>query len=231
MNNTIYLSGTHRTGKTYLATIAAHCLSINFKEANLSDAYRQLNTSPQSSITPAMYLPIQELMLARMNSSCIQTAKIVDRSHVDLAAYAIYHLRNNPELSSWLTDYVDRCLSSIDKDAVIVSVPISTLNIEDTSKSFTKDSAQAIEDILQGLYLHPLLKAKVVHVPVQTTKIYERVQVIDDVLQEQKSTNKGSNLSTSGRLNRTGFVGDSEAIKLLDILAHESNLPTTGRKP
>ena len=223
MNNTIYLSGTHRTGKTYLATIAAHCLSINFKEANLSDAYRQLNTSPQSSITPAMYLPIQELMLARMNSSCIQTAKIVDRSHVDLAAYAIYHLRNNPELSSWLTDYVDRCLSSIDKDAVIVSVPISTLNIEDTSKSFTKDSAQAIEDILQGLYLHPLLKAKVVHVPVQTTKIYERVQVIDDVLQEQKSTNKVSNVSTSGR--------PSEAIKLLDILAHESNLPTTGRKP
>ena len=33
MNNTIYLSGAHRTGKSYLATIAAHCLSINFKEA------------------------------------------------------------------------------------------------------------------------------------------------------------------------------------------------------
>ena len=223
MSNTIYLSGTHRTGKTYLATIAAHCLSINFKEANLSEVYSQLDVSPQATITPTMYLPIQELMLARMNSSYIKSARIVDRSHVDLAAYAIYHVRNNPELNSWLTDYVERCLNSIDKDAVIVSVPLSSLNIEEASKSFAKDSAQAIQDILQGLYLHPLLKAKVVHIPVETTKIYERVQVIDDVLQEQKSTNKVSNVSTSGR--------PSEAIKLLDILAHESNLPTTGRKP
>lgn len=223
MSNTIYLSGAHRTGKTYLATIAAHCLSINFKEAKLSEAYRQLNTTPQSVLVPTMYLPIQELMLVRMNSNSINSARIVDRSHVDLAAYAIYHVRNSPELNSWLTDYVERCLSSIAADAVIVAIPISTLNIEDTAKSFTKDSAQAIEDILQGLYLHPLLKAKVVHIPVQTTKIYERVQVIDDVLQEQKSTNKGSNVSTSDR--------PSEAIKLLDILAHESNLPTTGIKP
>ena len=192
MNNTIYLSGAHRTGKSYLATIAAHCLSINFKEAKLSEVYSQLNTSPQDNLIPSMYMPIQELMLARMNSSFIKSARIVDRSHVDLAAYAIYHLRNNPELNSWLTDYVERCLNSIDKDAVIVSVPISSLNIEDTSKSFTKDSAQAIQDILQGLYLHPLLKAKVVHIPVQTTKLYERVQVIDDILQEQRFKNKGS---------------------------------------
>ena len=223
MSNTIYLSGTHRTGKTYLATIAAHCLSINFREAKLSDAYNKLGTSPQAMLTATMYLPIQELMLARMNTTHIKSARIVDRSHIDLAAYAIYHTRSNPELNTWLTDYVERCLKSIDKDAVIVSVPLSSLNIEDTPKSFTKDSAQAIQDILQGLYLHPLLKAKVVHIPVQTTKIYERVQVIDDVLQEQKSTNKGSNISTSGR--------PPEAIKLLDILAYESNLPTTGRKP
>lgn len=223
MNNTIYLSGTHRTGKTYLATIAAHCLNINFKEAKLSEVYAKLNTNPQASLTPTMYLPIQELMLARMNSSPINSARIVDRSHVDLAAYAIYHVRNNPELNSWLTDYVERCMNSIPKDAVIVSVPLSSLDIEDASKSFSKDSAQAIQDILQGLYLHPWLKAKVVHIPVQTTKIYERVQIIDDVLQEQKSTNKVSNVSTSDR--------PSEAIKLLDILAHESNLPTTGTKP
>ena len=184
MSNTIYLSGAHRTGKSYLAAIAAKCLSINFKEAKLSEVYGQLNITPQSVLIPTMYLPIQELMLVRMNSTYINSAHIVDRSHVDLAAYAIYHLRNNPELNSWLTDYVERCLSSIDKDDVIVSVPISSLNIEDTSKSFTKDSAQAIEDILQGLYLHPTLKAKVVHVPVQTTKIYERVQIIADILQE-----------------------------------------------
>ena len=191
MSNTIYLSGTHRTGKTYLASIAAHCLSINFRMAKLSEVYSQLNTQPQSVLAPTMYLPIQELMLIRMNSNSINSARIVDRSHVDLAAYAIYHLRNNPELNSWLTDYVDRCLSSIDKDAVIVSVPISSLNIEDTSKSFTKESAQAIQDTLQGLYLHPLLKAKVVHIPVQTTKLYERVQIIDDILQEQRFKNKG----------------------------------------
>lgn len=190
MNNTIYLSGAHRTGKSFLATIASHCLNITFKEANLSAVYSQLNTTPQSNIAPSMYLPIQELMLARMNSTYIKTAKIVDRSHVDLAAYTIYHVRNNPEFNTWLKDYVERCLSSIDKDAVIVSVPISSLNIEDASKSFTKDSAQAIEDILQGLYLHPMLKAKVVHVPVQTTKIYERVQIIADIIQEQKLTNK-----------------------------------------
>lgn len=186
MNNTIYLSGTHRTGKSYLATIAAHCLNINFKEANLSEVYSQLNTLPQTSLAPTMYLPIQELMLARMNSSYMQSARIVDRSHVDLAAYAIYHVRNNPELDSWLTDYVERCMNSIHKDAVIVSVPLSSLDIEDASKSFSKDSAQAIQDILQGLYLHPLLKAKVVHIPVEATKVYERVQVIADVLQEQK---------------------------------------------
>ena len=193
MSNTIYLSGAHRTGKSYLATIAAHCLSINFTEAKLSGVYSQLNTSPQDNLTPSMYVPIQELMLARMNSSYIKSARIVDRSHIDLAAYAIYHIRNNPEYNTWLKDYVERCLSSIDKDAVIVSVPISSLNIEDTSKSLTKDSAQAIEDILQGLYLHPMLKAKVVHVPVQTTKIYERVQIIDDILQEQRFKNKGGN--------------------------------------
>ena len=191
MNNTIYLSGAHRTGKSYLATIAAHCLSIRSREAKLSEVYSQLNTTPQSVLTSTIYLPIQERMLVRMNSNPINSAQIVDRSHVDLAAYAIYHLRNNPELNSWLTDYVDRCLSSIDKDAVIVSVPISSLNIEDASKSFTKESAQAIQDILQGLYLHPLLKAKVVHIPVQTTKLYERVQIIDDILQEQRFKNKG----------------------------------------
>ena len=223
MNNTIYLSGAHRTGKSYLATIAAHCLSINFREAKLSEVYSQLNTQPQSILAPTMYLPIQELMLARMNSTPIQTARITDRSHVDLAAYAIYHVRNNPELEPWLTGYVERCMSSIDKDAVIVSVPLSSLNIEDASKSFTKDSAQAIQDILQALYVHPSLKAKVVHIPVETTKIYERVQIIDDILQEQKLNNKVSNVSTSGR--------PPEAIKLLDILAHESNLPTTGVKP
>ena len=223
MNSTIYLSGAHRTGKSYLATIAAHCLSINFREAKLSEVYSQLNTAPQSVLVPTMYLPIQELMLVRMNSNTINSAQIVDRSHVDLAAYAIYHVRNNPELNTWLTDYVDRCLNSIDKDAVIVSVPISSLNIEDSSKSFTKGSAQAIQDILQGLYLHPSLKAKVVHIPVQTTKVYERVQIIDDIIQEQKLNNKVSNVSTSGR--------PPEAIKLLDILAHESNLPTTGIKP
>ena len=188
MNNTIYLSGTHRTGKSYLAAIAAHCLSIRFGEAKLSEVYEQLNTTPQSILAPTMYLPIQELMLARMNSANIKSARIVDRSHVDLAAYAIYHVRNNPELNSWLTDYVERCMNSIPKDAVIVSVPLSSLDIEDASKSFSKDSAQAIQDILQGLYLHPLLKAKVVHIPVETTKVYERVQVIDDVLQEQKIT-------------------------------------------
>ena len=189
MNNTIYLSGAHRTGKSYLATIAAHCLSIKFREAKLSEVYSQLNTAPQSVLAPSMYLPIQELMLVRMNSTSITNARIVDRSHVDLAAYAIYHVRNNPELNAWLTDYVERCLNSIDKEAVIVSVPLSSLNIEDTSKSFTKDSAQAIQDILQGLYLHPLLKAKVVHIPVQTTKLYERVQIIDDILQEQRFKN------------------------------------------
>ena len=209
MNNTIYLSGTHRTGKTYLATIAAHCLSINFKEAKLSEVYGQLNITPQSVITPAMYLPIQELMLARMNSAYINSARITDRSHVDLAAYAIYHVRNNPELNSWLTDYVERCLSSIDKDAVIVSVSISSLNIEDATKSFTKDSAQAIQDILQGLYLHPSLKAKVVHIPVQTTKLYERVQIIDDILQEQNLTNKVSDTTIIGTINTAEFYIDS----------------------
>ena len=219
MNNTIYLSGAHRTGKSYLATIAAHCLSINFREAKLSEVYSQLNTSPQNNIAPSMYLPIQELMLARMNSSCIQTAKIVDRSHVDLAAYAIYHVRNNPELNTWLTDYVDRCLSNIDKDAVIVSVPISPLNIEDTSKSFTKESAQAIEDILQGLYLHPMLKAKVVHVPVQTTKIYERVQIIDDILQNQKLNNRVSGTTTIGTIsNASEFYIDSAYVAPIALL-------------
>lgn len=198
MNNPIYLSGTHRTGKTYLATIAAHCLNINFKEAHLSEVYSQLNVSPQDTLTPTMYLPIQELMLARMNSSYINSARIVDRSHLDLAAYAIYHVRNNPELESWLTDYVNRCMNSIHKDAVIVSVPLSALDIEDASKSFTKDSAQAIQDILQGLYLHPLLKAKVVHIPVETTKIYERVQVIADVLQEQKHATSISDAALYG---------------------------------
>lgn len=187
MNNTIYLSGTHRTGKSYLASISAHCLSIDFREANLSEVYSQLGTTPQSVLIPTMYLPIQELMLVRMNSTHISAANIVDRSHVDLAAYAIYHTRNSPELTPWLSDYVDRCLSSIDKDAVIVSVPISALTIEDTPKSFTKDSAQEIQDIIQGLYLHSLLKAKVVHLPAETTKIYERVQVIADILQEHKT--------------------------------------------
>ena len=225
MNNTIYLSGAHRTGKSYLATIAAHCLSINFREAKLSEVYSQLNTQPQSVLAPTMYLPIQELMLVRMNSNSINSAQIVDRSHVDLAAYAIYHLRNNPELNSWLTDYVDRCLSSINKDAVIVSVPISSLNVEDASKSFTKDSAQAIQDILQGLYLHPLLKAKVVHIPVQTTKLYERVQVIDDILQEQRSKNKGSNPSIIGTLST------NTATKLLTAYANESYISCIGVKP
>lgn len=198
MHNTIYLSGTHRTGKTYLANAAARCLSINFKEANLSEVYSHLNISPKESLTPTMYLPVQELMLARMNSSYIKSARIVDRSHVDLAAYAIYHVRNNPELNSWLTDYVERCLNSIDKDTVIVSVPLSPLHIEEASKSFTKDSAQAIQDILQGLYLHPLLKAKVVHIPVETTKIYERVQVIDDILQEQHHIDQFNDSKISG---------------------------------
>ena len=197
MNNTIYLSGAHRTGKSYLATIAAHCLSINFKEAKLSEVYSQLNTSPQDNLIPSMYLPIQELMLARMNSSFIKSARIVDRSHIDLAAYAIYHVRNNPELNTWLTDYVERCMNSIDKEAVILSVPISSLNIEDASKSFTKESAQAIQDILQGLYLHPLLKAKVVHIPVESTKVYERVQIVDDIIQEQKLLNKVNQLTES----------------------------------
>ena len=225
MNNTIYLSGAHRTGKSYLATIAAHCLSINFREAKLSEVYSQLNTQPQSVLVPTMYLPIQELMLVRMNSDTINSARIVDRSHVDLAAYAIYHLRNNPELNSWLTDYVDRCLSSIDKDAVIISVPISSLNIEDTSKSFTKDSAQAIEDILQGLYLHPLLKAKVVHIPVQTTKLFERVQIIDDILQEQRFKHKVSNPCIVGTLS------NNTATSLISNYANESYISCIGVKP
>ena len=211
MSNKIYLSGAHRTGKTYLATIAAHCLNINFKEANLSEVYAQLNTLPQASLAPTMYLPIQELMLARMNSSPINSARIVDRSHVDLAAYAIYHVRNNPELESWLTDYVERCMNSIDKDAVIVSIPLSSLDIEDASKSFSKDSAQAIQDILQGLYLHPTLKAKVVHIPVETTKIYERVQVIADILQEQgrstliSDTNRSSTVTDAHNLLNNSY--------------------------
>ena len=223
MNNTIYLSGAHRTGKSYLATIAAHCLNINFKEAKLSEVYSQLTILPQASLAPTMYLPIQELMLARMNSSYMQSARIVDRSHVDLAAYAIYHVRNNPELESWLTDYVERCMNSIDKDTVIVSVPLSSLDIEDASKSFTKDSAQAIQDILQGLYLHPLLKAKVVHIPVETTKVYERVQVIDDVLQGQRLANKDS----------VSYISSlaPDAIKLFNIAAYAPDLPTTERKP
>ena len=225
MNNTIYLSGAHRTGKSYLATIAAHCLSINFREAKLSEVYSQLNTKPQSVLTPTMYLPIQELMLVRMNSNTINSAQIVDRSHVDLAAYAIYHLRNNPELNSWLTDYVDRCLSSIDKDAVIVSVPISSLNIEEASKSFTKDSAQAIQDILQGLYLHPSLKAKVVHIPVQTTKLYERVQVIDDILQEQRFKNKVSNPCIVGTLS------NNTATSLQSTYINEAYISCIGVKP
>ncbi len=183
MPNTIYLSGAHRTGKSFLASSAAHCLAISYREANLSEVYRQLNLTPQStSIKPAMCIPIQELMLVRMNSNTIASSHIVDRSHVDLAAYAIYQMRNSPELESWLTDYVDRCIESIPKESTIVAIPISSLNIENTPKSFTKDSAQAIQDILQGLYLHPALKAKVVHIPVETTKIYERVQIIDDVL-------------------------------------------------
>ena len=225
MNNTIYLSGAHRTGKSCLATIAAHCLRINFREAKLSEVYSQLNTQPQSVLAPTMYLPIQELMLVRMNSNTITSAQIVDRSHVDLAAYAIYHLRNNPELNSWLTDYVDRCLSSIDKDAVIVSVPISSLNIEDTSKSFTKDSAQAIQDILQGLYLHPSLKAKVVHIPVQTTKLYERVQIIDDILQEQRFKNKGSNPFIVSTLS------NNTTSKLISPYANEAYISCIGVKP
>ena len=223
MNNTIYLSGAHRTGKTYLATIAAHCLNINFKGANLSEVYNNLAIPPQADLAATMYLPVQELMLTRMNSSYIKSARIVDRSHVDLAAYAIYHVRNNPELEPWLTDYVERCMNSIDKDAVIVSVPLSSLDIEDASKSFTKDSAQAIQDILQGLYLHPLLKAKVVHIPVETTKVYERVQVIDDVLQGQRLANKDSVSSISSLA--------PNAIKLLNSATYAPALPTTERKP
>lgn len=211
MNNTIYLSGTHRTGKTYLATIAAHCLSINFREANLSEVYAQLNTLPHESLTPTMYLPVQELMLARMNSSPINSARIVDRSHVDLAAYAIYHVRNNPELHTWLTDYVERCLSSIPKDAVIVSVPLSSLDIEDAAKSFSKDSAQAIQDILQGLYVHPSLKAKVVHIPVETIKVYERVQVIADIVEEHKVAVK-SNDSVADMLSYAGTITHNSPI-------------------
>lgn len=222
MNNTIYLSGAHRTGKTYLASIAAHCLSIRFGEAKLSEVYSQLDTAPQSVLTPTMYIPIQELMLVRMNSANIKSARIVDRSHVDLAAYAIYHVRNNPELNTWLTDYVERCMNSIPKDAVIVSVPISSLNIEDTAKSFSKDSAQEIQDILQGLYLHPLLKAKVVHIPVQTTKLYERVQIIDDILQEQQLNAKGSKPAI------TSTVSNNTTSRLLTNYTSESYLSCEG---
>ena len=100
-----------------------------------------------------------------------------------------------------------------------LSVPISSLNIEDTSKSFTKDSAQAIEDILQGLYLHPLLKAKVVHIPVQTTKLYERVQIIDDILQGQRFKNKASNPFIVGTVsNASWYYIDSAYVAPIALL-------------
>ena len=100
-----------------------------------------------------------------------------------------------------------------------MSVPISPLNIEDTSKSFTKESAQAIEDILQGLYLHPMLKAKVVHVPVQTTKIYERVQIIDDILRNQKRNNRVSGTTTIGTIsNASEFYIDSAYVAPIALL-------------
>ena len=104
-----------------------------------------------------------------------------------------------------------------------LSVPISSLNIEDTSKSLTKDSAQAIEDILQGLYLHPMLKAKVVHVPVQTTKIYERVQIIDDIIQEQKLNDK-ANDSAIANLGK-------HAANLLSTVRYPYPLPILGGNP
>ena len=106
-----------------------------------------------------------------------------------------------------------------------MSVPISSLNIEDASKSFTKESAQAIQDILQGLYVHPSLKAKVVHIPVQTTKLYERVQIIDDILQGQRFKNKGSNPFI------VDTVSNNTATSLNSTYANESYISCIGVKP
>lgn len=73
--------------------------------------------------------------------------------------------------------------------------------------------------------MHPSLKAKVVHIPVQTTKLYERVQVIDDILQEQRFKNKVSNpfiVST---------ISNNTATSLQSTYINEAYISCIGIKP
>lgn len=172
------ITGSHRTGKTSLKELLLERLPSSYSEINFSinqsltrigidssrmdydfDIRKGIQTHLFNTLEQELKRRASFVHLARMEHS----TGIIDRTPIDLAAYATIVKPIGQEETDWVNQYITKCIDLTNQYfSHLVHCPVFA-GFVSTPKSAGESSQTYIAEVIMGILLNPALKVPVTY--------------------------------------------------------------------
>ena len=179
----IGLCGSHRTGKTTLATAVSEHLHAPFLKTETSEVFKQAGLDPARPMPFEKRMWIQDKVLDAAVALWRGAGSrfVTDRTPVDMMAYTLADVRGETEADfSRLSAYLERCFSSVNSffDVLVVVRPGITLVYEEGKAALNRAYMEHLDYLILGLAGDERLKARVVRLGRGVASVPERVRAV-----------------------------------------------------
>ena len=172
------ITGSHRTGKTSLKELIIERLPYSYSEIDFSigqvlsrvgiDSSRMdYDFDTRKGIQIHLFNTLEQELKRR--ASFVQLARmqhsvgIIDRTPIDLAAYATIVKPEGQEETDWINQYITKCIGlTNDYLSHLVHCPVFAGFVSDP-KSAGESSQSYIAEVIMGILLNPALKVPVTY--------------------------------------------------------------------
>lgn len=192
----IGLSGAHRVGKTYLASLLSEGMEMPFVRTTASATFKKLGIDPAAVPDWSTRIRVQR---AVMDSLADQWAAggegfCTDRTPLDMAAYTLHdaHRFYDADADDFAAgggmdaalDYAHRCIEMANAqfDAIILIQPGIELVHEDGKAALDEKLIESLNSSLLDLLKHPSLRVPAFVIPREVVMIDERIESVANII-------------------------------------------------
>lgn len=188
---TIGLVGSHRTGKTTLASLFAERQQIEFVQTSVSALFKELGYDPKLDYDFATRLLIQRKILDVVDKQYCNAKSvfITDRTPLDMLSYTLADVsRQNmtPEFTKEVIQYSRDCFEVLNRHFSILMLVSPGIKVEEAEGKAPANEAymEHIHYIALGLLVSQEVKADHYFIPRRMVDLEARYEALADVVEK-----------------------------------------------
>lgn len=187
----IGLCGSHRTGKTTLATVVSERIGMPFVKTSTSDVFKEngLDPSKPMSFTKRLWIQHKILDAAEKIWGAEQRQFITDRTPLDMAAYTLADIHGATDLDFYeLEKYLSRCFAVASQffKILVVIQPGIPLIFEEGKAALNEGYLEHLNYLIIGLCNDDRVKSSIIKIPRELVSIDNRLIAILNALDVHK---------------------------------------------